>query len=223
MDQVAKKNSILTDSDLDRIKEAVSSAEKQTSGEIVPYIVQQSDSHEVAIWRGAGLFALLAYAIILCVRWFSGWGGGVIAEGFLPILFMVIMAGIGGFIVYLIPAAKRKLAGRVRLTLATHRRALQAFVEKEVFSTRERTGILLFVSLLEHRIEVIGDTGINAKVDQDDWVEIVGIIQKRIKAGELAEGLVEGIQQCGHLLEKAGVAIRSDDTNELADDVSFGV
>lgn len=213
----------MTEADLNRIKEAVAAAEKQTSGEIVPYIVSRSASHEVAVWRGAGLFALLAYAVVLGVRWFSGWGGSQLTEGMIPVLLIIVAAVIGAALVHWIPAAKRRFAGQVRLALATHRRAMQAFVEKEVFSTRERTGILLFVSLLEHRIEVVGDAGINAKVDTDDWIGVVTTIQQHIKTGQLAEGLVQGIHQCGHLLEKAGVAIRSDDTNELADDVSFGV
>lgn len=213
---------MITDADLDRIKEAVATAEKQTSGEIVPYIVSKSASHEVAVWRGAGVFAFLAYAVVLGARWFSGWGGSQLTEGMVPVLLIIVAAGIGAALIHWIPALKRRFAGQDRLAVATHRRAMQAFIEKEVFTTRERTGILLFVSLLEHRIEVVGDAGINAKVETEDWVGVVTTIQQHMKAGQLAEGLVQGIHQCGHLLEKAGVAIRSDDTNELADDVTFG-
>lgn len=213
---------ILTESNLQRVKEAVSDAETRTSAEIVPYIVPQSAHHEVAIWRGAGFFALFAYAIVLGYQWFAGWGASSLNQGFLPVLLIIGAALLGGGVAHWIPAAKRFFAGRERLALATHRRAMQAFVEKEVFSTRERTGILLFVSLLEHRIEVIGDTGINSKVDADDWYAIVATIQEHIRKGQFADGLVAGIQQCGHLLEKSGVAIRSDDVNELADDVHFG-
>lgn len=215
-------NAILTEPELARIKEAISAAETRTSGEIVPYIVAQSDKHEVALWRGAGLAALLAYAVILGLRWLPGWGAPQWLEGITPVLVIVLTGVTGAVLTSLIPALKRRFAGRRRLIVTTHRRAVQAFLEKEVFLTRERTGILLFVSLLEHRIEVIGDTGINAKVDADDWTNVVATIQKNIKLGKLADGLVEGITECGSLLEKAGVAIRSDDTNELADDVTFG-
>ncbi len=214
--------SLMTEAELNRVKEAVASAEKKTSGEIVPYIVPQSAQHEVAVWRAAGVFALLAYAVILGIRWFSGWGGTPLTEGITPVLLMIITGVIGAALAHWVPASKRFFAGKNRLALATHQRAMQAFIEKEVFLTRERTGIILFVSLLEHRIEVVGDTGINAKVDSEDWVGIVATIQRHMKAGKLTEGLVEGIQKCGYLLEKAGVAIRPDDTNELADDVSFG-
>jgi len=214
---------VLTEADLSQIKEAVATAEKQTSGEIVPYIVTQSGQHEVAVWRGAALCAFLAYTILLLIRWLSGWGGASVTEGIIPVLVIILSGGIGATIAQWIPALKRYLTGQQRLATATHQRAMQAFVEKEVFLTRERTGILLFISLFEHRIEVVGDTGINAKVKAEDWIQIVSIIQQQIKAGKLTEGLIEGIHECGHLLERAGVEIRSDDTNELSDDVSFGL
>jgi len=215
--------SLMTEADLDRIKEAVATAEKQTSGEIVPFIVAQSGQHEVAVWRGAAFSAFFIYAILLVIRWFSGWGGAMVTEGIIPVLLIILAAGIGAAVAQWIPSVKRCLTGQQRLAVATHQRAMQAFVEKEVFSTRERTGILLFVSLFEHRIEVVGDTGINEKVKPEDWIQIVSIIQQHMKAGRLTEGLVEGIHECGHLLERAGVEIRSDDTNELSDDISFGL
>jgi len=111
--------SIMTEADLSRVKEAVSNAEKQTSGEIVPYIVQKSAGHEVAVWRGAGLFALLAYAVVLGIRWFSGWGGTQLTEGITPVLLIIGIGGIGAIMVHWIPTAKRYFAGQNRLALAT--------------------------------------------------------------------------------------------------------
>ncbi|PSQ68554.1 MAG: hypothetical protein BRD26_08095, partial [Bacteroidetes bacterium QH_1_64_81] len=93
------------------------------------------------------------------------------------------------------------------------------FVEEEVFDTRDRTGILLFVSLREHRIEVVGDTGINQQVEADDWAEVVTRIRRGIQNDNLTEGLVEAIERCGRLLEEKGVDIRPDDENELTDTV----
>ena len=92
-------------------------------------------------------------------------------------------------------------------------------IEAAVFNTRERTGILLFISLLEHRIEVVGDAGINRKVTADEWTDVVMRIREGIKAGKLADGLVAAIEMCGELLERGGVEIRPDDVNELSDDV----
>ena len=206
--------------DLDRIQEAVGRAEERTAGEIVPVVVPQSDDYEDAVWRGAGAAILLTLlAVLLTLRFYDGWGLGWL---FAPwgVALSVLMAGTVGALLtrYLYPL-QRLLAGSDRLDETVHRRALQAFVEEEVFDTRYRTGILLFVSLREHRIEVVGDTGINQQVEADDWAEVVTRIRRGIQNDNLTEGLVEAIEKCGRLLEEKGVDIRPDDENELTDTV----
>ena len=96
---------------------------------------------------------------------------------------------------------------------------MRAFVEEEVFLTRDRTGILLFISLFEHRIEVLGDAGINRHVTADEWTDVVLRIREGIRGGHLADGLVEAIGMCGHLLDRGGIEVRPDDENELPDGV----
>jgi putative membrane protein len=98
---------------------------------------------------------------------------------------------------------------------------MKAFVDEEVFNTRDRTGILVFISTFEHRIEVLGDVGINEKVSSDEWADIVEHIRDGIKQGRFVDGVIDGIGMCGHLLEKSGVEIRGDDKNELPDAVRF--
>jgi putative membrane protein len=114
-----------------------------------------------------------------------------------------------------VPALRRLLAGEELIDRRVTQRALQAFIEEEVFATRERTGILIFLSLMEHEVRVLGDAGINARVAQAEWEEVVRLITQGMRRGRAAEGLVEAIAQCGALLERCGVARRADDTDEL--------
>ena len=93
------------------------------------------------------------------------------------------------------------------------------FVREEVFATRDRTGILLFVSLLERRVEVIGDIGISERVRADDWDAVESSIREGIRTGTLTDGLVAAIGLCGRLLERRSVNVRPDAENELADAV----
>ena len=65
------------------------------------------------------------------------------------------------------------------------------------------------------RQDYMGDSGINEKVEQKEWDEMVGMIVEAMKAGNPGDGLVKAINKCGTLLEKRGVEIREDDTNEL--------
>lgn len=208
---------IFSEQDLERIKDAINRAESRTSGEIVPVVVPMSDPYEVAMWKGGALAAVLALAAaVLVFQFYEGWGFGWLHTGW-GVALITLIAGVAGAAAgaYIRPL-KRLLAGPDDMTRAVHRRAMKAFVDEEVFATRDRTGILIFISLLEHRIEVLGDTGINQKVSSEEWVEIVERIQTGIRSGKISEGLVEAIEMCGTLLEKSGVEIREDDTDELS-------
>ena len=210
----------LSEADLARVSAAVRAAETRTAGEIVPFVVRQSGRYDVAAWRAAAVGALLAAAAALgLASLYDGWS--------LPWLYSAwaveaatFAGGAAGLVVgTVVPAVRRLLAGPALLAETVHRRAAQAFVEEEVFSTRDRTGILLFVSLLEHRIEVVGDSGINAKVEPAEWAETVALIRAGIVRRDLAGGLVAAVEQCGELLHRRGVALRDDDSDELSDGV----
>jgi len=206
--------------DEDPIRQAVQQAEERTSGEIVPVVVPQSAEYEVVTWRGAAFASLLALtAVLLTLQFYEGWGLGWLYTPWGVVLTTLGAGLLGALLATYVSPVQRLLAGGDLLDETVHRRALQSFVEEEVFATRDRTGILLFVSLQEHRIEVIGDTGINKRVEPDDWAEIVERIRRGIRNDNLTEGLVEAIGMCGRLLERKGVNIRPDDENELSNTV----
>ncbi|MEM1041696.1 MAG: hypothetical protein AAGI91_03620 [Bacteroidota bacterium] len=209
----------LSDADRDRIRTAVAEAERRTSGEIVPYLVERSGRYEVAVWRGASVAAMgTMFVAILVLQVYDGWGLGWLYASW-GLALLASLAGVAGALLATVAPVKRALAGEARLARRVHRRASLAFLDEEVFSTRDRTGILLFVSLFEHRIEVLGDAGINEQVSPEEWIEVVDTIRRGIKQGDLAGGLVEAIGLCGQLLEEKGVAIKPDDTDELPDSI----
>lgn len=204
-----------TSADQNRILAAVKEAERKTSGEIVPYVVGRSDGYEEAEWRAAGLFSiLLMMAVILHQSFTSLWLPFGLVEMLLGIL---LGGGIGMLLVQFVPAVKRLFAGKALIERRVAQRAAEAFITEEVFKTRDRTGILIFLSLLERKVLVVGDTGINAKVEKQDWHDVVERVVKGIREGKPADGLMEAIQLCGELLQKHGVTIRPDDQDELPD------
>jgi putative membrane protein len=142
-----------------------------------------------------------------------------------PIAIILLMLGssaLGVILVHFFPLLKRAFAGNNLLELRVAQRAAQAFINEEVFATRDRTGILLFLSLFEHKVIVVGDSGINAKVHQTEWSDVVDRVVRGINAGRSAEGLIDAIHQCGTLLKMHGVKRRSDDTNELSNRLRMG-
>jgi putative membrane protein len=207
-------------SDLDRIAEAVRTAESKTSGEIVPYFVQESDRYNVAHWRGGVVLAAVVVLAFLIVRTMSSsW----VPFGIIEVSGAIVVAYIlGSVLAATVPSFRRLLLGHALMDLRVSRRASLAFLSEEVFKTRERTGILIFLSFFERRVIVMGDSGINTKVEQSDWDGVVYTIVKSINEGKPTDGLVEAIRQCGELLEKHGVVRRRDDTDELSDSLRIG-
>ncbi|HKI03627.1 MAG TPA: hypothetical protein VKK31_16735 [Thermoanaerobaculia bacterium] len=205
--------------DLDAIRAAVGEAEGQTSGEIVPYVVDQSDAYPSAAWKGAALGALLAPLLALAIhRWSSIWG--------IPIEYWIALpapvGGAAGYLLALLPAVRRWMAGEEAMESRARRRAAVAFLDQEVFRTADRTGILLFVSLFEHRVVLLADAGIHEKVDQGQWEEITRRLAAEIRRGRRGPAMVEAIRACGELLARHKVEIRPDDRNELSDELRRG-
>jgi putative membrane protein len=203
--------------DLDAIQAAVREAEARTSGEIVPYVVERSDEYASAVWKGAALGALLAPLAALAVyRWSAIWG--------IPLAYWIALpALLGGALGYLLtawlPPVRRWMAGEHVLEPRTRLRAAAAFLEQEVFRTRDRTGILLFLSLFERRVVLLADSGIHQKVEEERWEAITRRLADEIRRGRPGPGLVEAIRACGELLEKYGVERQSDDQDELSNEL----
>ena len=208
-----------SDAERERIKQAVAEAERRTAGEIVPFVVARSGTYESALWKGACAGAVLAAGLALLVAWgYDGWGLGWLYSAWAMALVMTL-GGAAGALAARHPLLTRLLASDAELSEQVHRRAAEAFLDEEVFDTRDRTGILILVSLLEHRIEVVGDVGIDAKVEQAEWADVVGRVRQGIVRGDLAGGLVDAIGLCGELLHRRGIVVLPDDTDELPDDL----
>jgi uncharacterized membrane protein len=99
--------------------------------------------------------------------------------------------------------------------------ARKAFERIGMTRTRDRNGVLFFVSIRDHKLAVIGDEGIHASVPPEFWANVVKHVEARFGAGQYADGLVEGIRMAAVELAKR-FPRRADDVNELPDAVSRG-
>lgn len=208
---------MFSESERKRIEEAVEHAERLTSGEIVPFVVEHSDPYDDAAWKGGLLSAFLAVSGLLAVDRLSGWWW---SPGLAAVAITVVGGSVVGMLMsYFITPLRRFLAGRAVLDRRVAQRAAEAFVTEGVFRTRERTGILIFVSVFEREVLVVGDSGISANVKQDEWDEIVRAVVTGIRSGKLVDGLVRGIGMSAELLRKHGFVPGASDRNELPNTV----
>jgi len=201
--------------DLEAIRKATKEAESGTSGEIVPVVVGACDGWEELPWKVA-LFGSLAVSLAAALFhvFGSAWPGSVPFWILLP---PSLGAAVGFALGRLWPAWWRCLIPGDELEHRVAARARVAFLEEEVFATRERTGILIFLALFERRVVVLGDAGINQAVRKEEWDDVVEILIRGIRSARPGPALVEAIGECGRILAEHGVEIRQDDSNELED------
>ncbi len=203
--------------DREAIQAATTAAEQKTAGELVVYVTERCDPHPEVAWKGAlvggALGALCASVAVWC---FGGWG----APDHLWILIGFQLGLVAGWMVSRLDAVARRLIGEEALDSRVDGRAAAAFLDEKVFATRERTGVLIFVALFEHRVLVLADEGIDERVPDEAWDEISGELALGIRRGAPAAALIHAVERCAALLEAHGVQA-ADQDNQLSDKPRF--
>lgn len=203
----------LTAEERQTIEKAVREAEATTSGEIVVMAVAKSSNYPSAIMATSG-----AVSLVLAIA-------GTISLGsenmwlFLTLFALFFIAS--NEAVKRIPMLKRPFVSRAEIAEEVEEAAIHAFYHRKVHETRDRTGILIYISLFEHSVRVLADTGIDAKVGKQVWQSVVDTITKGICDGRQGEAIREAVEICGQLLSRH-FPRKADDTNELSDAVIIG-
>lgn len=202
------------------IERAVQNLEAKTSGEMVPYIVPDSDNYVEGT-----LYTIISFLIIGIVMVMGAslvWmlpAGITIVE---ILIFLLIMMFLGFLMSFLFPSIRIQMVSVNTVERRVMQRAETAFLEREIFNTGKRIGILLFISELERKVLILADSGISKLVPGEDWQKIVDDLIKYIKEKNTAEGIVNAIDECAELLVKNG--IENDETagNQLPDGLIEG-
>jgi putative membrane protein len=205
-----------TDEERERIRQAVQQAERGTTGEIVPMIVPSSARYREAGYRTGLILGWLVLAVLLTVEpaWVTwGWHAG--NAGWL--LLAVLLAYMAGEWLGTRPTVIRLVTSRERMAYKVQLRAQQAFYQHGLQQTTGRTGILIFISLLEHRVQVLADAGINDRVPAGTWEAVVGGIVEGIKGGKPTDAICAAIARCGKLLADMCPIGPDANPNELPD------
>lgn len=221
----------MNEEDRRRIAEAVTAAEANTSGEIYCVLAPQvSDYRETPLaWAAATALVLPALALLLgfepemLSRVFGGWDVGHAAAADQTIFaalstYVALQAAVfvpAALIVWL-PPVRRALTPASLKAERVHRAAMEQFLGHGLHATRDRTGILLFASLAEHRAEVIADEGIYSAAPNAVWDEVVALLVGGLKRDDIAGGFEAAVARCGEILAEH-VPPRADNPNELPD------
>jgi len=208
------------------VTNAVAEAESRTSGEIVTVLADRSDDYaDIALLWAAGaaftvmsVFAALPQPFLdlwdgLVGGWSHEWTTGEIAS-------MTIGLGLVAFAlawaVQLLEPVKWLLVPAPVRTARVHDTAVRLFKVGAEGRTHVRTGVLIYLSMSEHRAEIVADRPIAEKVSPEIWGEAMGDMLGHIAAGRIAKGLAVGVRDVGFILAQH-FPRAEDGENELPD------
>ncbi|MBN8541949.1 MAG: hypothetical protein J0L82_16270 [Deltaproteobacteria bacterium] len=222
----------------ERIENAVMEVERKTSAEIVPMIVRRSTmkatGDRMIFWICFGIFGIGG------ATWFAFVGGidevllGKLIEKFglwpnewmyriLAGLAETIVAGAMFLVSWFVAGFFADLDWVHRLVFPPRDQALQVehraqaeFFASDLRSTSGKTGVLIFISLLEHRAVILADEAISTKLDKEVWKSTLETLVKAIANGEMARGYAATVGIVGRLLEPH-FPVAETNHNELSD------
>lgn len=206
---------IFTESEKQQISDAIKEYEDKTGSEIVPYFVKQSDNYFEAPFIASLIVTVLIIVglNILSHLWLLPTNFDILSYS---IVFFVILL-VTFLLFYFVPFLKIAIIPEKREIKMVEKRAIEAFLSEEVFNTTNRNGILLFVSLLEHNIVILADSGINKKVKPENWEKIVSQMSLEIKKDRTL-ATIRTINNCKYLLIEKGFS-NTGSVNKLSDEV----
>lgn len=198
--------------DLDTL---VSDTEKRTGSQIVLAVIRRCDSYTELPWKAfaagaasAGL--LIAVLNLLILDWHAQW----------MILFttggMLMIGAFCALLTILIPAFAKCFLSADRVETEVRQYAAALFLERELFATRNRTGILILISLFERKIIILPDKGLSGKLTDDLLQQILRSMSPLMKLGRTKQAFEAGLKEIARVLETTG---SGQYDNELPDDI----
>jgi len=207
-----KASKYLSEEQLAKIERAVRLAESDISGEIVPVFVKKCSEYDLVKYRVGVIASVLAFAgLIIYDRLVAPLS---IID---PLWYFTVVVSSGLIIVVLsyAPPIGRLMAGKALLNGTATRKADSIFLQEEIFGTRQRRGVMIFIAFFERCVIIRADKGINAVVPAQVWDRLENQLVNKINDGQLFEGILGAIAECGKLMEEYGFSISADDTDEL--------
>jgi putative membrane protein len=216
----------ISEADHGRVSAAVEIAEARTAGEIVTVVADRSDGYsDIALaWSAFVAFTALVVLTLLpdfylqiVDRLMGNW-----QHEWTPreLFTLAAVVGIGKFLAMWLLQQWQPLKFWLILppikTQRTFARAIDLFKVGAERRTHGRTGVLIYLSMREHRAQIIADEAIASKVAPEVWGEAMAAMLVHIKAGRCADGMIAAVEQVGAVLAEH-FPRAEDDTNELPD------
>lgn len=186
----------------------VRKAEQATDAELVTVLAPASDGYRFIPTLWAALLAMLTPLLVHELGFWMAWHEILMVQWAVWLLLTLLFQWTP-IKMRLVPASVKR-----------HRASLMArlqFIEQGLHRTRERLGVLIFVSVAEHYVEILADDGVAQHIEDHVWQELIDDFVEQVRRGKVEEGFVECVQRTGEIL--ADVFPPTHERNELSDDL----
>lgn len=207
---MSKSDNFFNESEKSIIQDTIHQIELRTIGEVAVMVVESSAQYAEAEILGS-LISGSFISLILTVIFFhsSIWV-------YIPLSFLFLFLLLP--LVIKIPLLKTPFISLKRKDIAVRERAVRAFYEKGLYKTKKNTGVLIFLSLLEHKVWILADKGIYEKIEQDTLNSFAKTISQGVRDNQACDSLCKVMKDAGNLLA-ANFPVTPDDINELSNEV----
>jgi putative membrane protein len=216
----------LTGEDHAKVSAAIAAAEAKSDGEILAVVTPLSDPyHDVALhWAVLVLIAVLAWAAACptCLDWWldlflGGWRPEpTLREYFTFLLILAVLKFTAVLLILRYMPLRLMLTPGATKTRRVRRRAIAMFKAAAERRTVGRTGVLIYLSMGEHRAEIVADEAITKVTTPETWGEAMAALLVEVKAGRPGDGIAAAVEQVGVVLAEH-FPRSATDTNEIPD------
>ena len=189
--------------DKKEIQSLIKKIESQTSAEIVPAILKNSDNYPAAYYRSGLFFSSLAF--IITYFFFREF-----------IVYAILIGYLIGLVLSFIPFVKKLFIFKPEIEEETLQKAYEIFLEHKIHQTSNRSGVLVMLSIFEKRAIILADKNINTLVQEDTWVKVIDKLTLDIRTQSIESAFKSALNKCGDILIEQ-LPHSSNDKNELSD------
>jgi len=205
----------LTENDRSQLQGLIAETEKHTRTQIVLAVIQRSDSYAELPWKAFALGASLAGLLVLILNLpFYDWNPQMTA-----LTSVVITLGIGAalaLLTVLIPGFAKWFLSEERADVEVRQYAQSQFLDRELFATSNRTGILLMISLFERKIVILPDKGLDNHLSLESLQRIIAVMTPLLKQKQINLAFTTGLEKLSQIL---GSAVKGSGKDELPDEI----